>query len=262
MAEKQDTLTRLFRLDGKTALVTGASSGIGLTMASALADAGAAVVLSARRAELLENATAQIQAAGGKAACVMGDVAEIEQLPELAEKAGGFFGPPDILVNAAGINPRQPWDEISPETWHNTLALNLSAPFFLARQLVPAMQEKGWGKIINIASLQSVRAFPNGAAYGASKGGIMQLTRAMAEAWSANEGGITCNAIAPGFFKTGLTESLFEQDEVIQSLANQTIIGRNGKSQDLHGVTVFLASKASDYITGQTIFLDGGWTAK
>lgn len=262
MTEKQDTLARLFRLDGKTAFVTGASSGIGLTMASVLADAGAAVVLSARRAELLQDAASNILANGGQVAFVAGDVAEIEALPEMAQQAADFFGPPDILINAAGINPRQPWDEISPETWNKTLALNLSAPFFLARQLVPAMLDKGWGKIINIASLQSVRAFPNGAAYGASKGGVMQLTRSMAEAWSANESGITCNAIAPGFFKTGLTESLFEQENVIQSLAEQTIIGRNGEPEDIRGVTVFLASQASDYITGQTIFLDGGWTAK
>ncbi len=255
-------LSHLFSLDGKVAFITGASSGIGLTMAETLANAGASVVLSARRTELLEKAVSSIQATGAKAAYVAGDVAEIDQLPELTKAAGGFFGAPDILVNAAGINPRQAWDEISPETWNQTIQLNLSAPFFLGRLLVPAMQEKRWGKIINIASLQSVRAFPNGAPYGASKGGVLQLTRAMAEAWSANESGITCNAIAPGFFKTGLTHSLFDQEEVISSLAGQTIIGRNGESEDLHGVTVFLASRASDYITGQTIFLDGGWTAK
>ncbi|MFH2129214.1 MAG: glucose 1-dehydrogenase [bacterium] len=262
MAEKPDRLSRLFRLDGRIALVTGASSGIGLTMAATLAEAGARVVLSARRADVLERAAAEIRAAGGDAACVAGDVSQIDDLPAFAAKAAACFGAPDILVNAAGINPRQSWETVSIETWQHTLALNLSAPFFLARELVPAMLEKGWGKIINIASLQSVRAFPNGAPYGASKGGVMQLTRAMAEAWSANSSGITCNAIAPGFFKTGLTESLFEQQEVIQSLARQTIIGRNGEAEDLQGVTIFLASAASDYITGQTIFLDGGWTAK
>ncbi|NQU66246.1 MAG: SDR family oxidoreductase [SAR324 cluster bacterium] len=234
----------------------------GRALYGTVAGAGAAVVLAARRAALLESAVAEIQADGGQAASVAGDVTEIDKLPQLAAKFSDIFGAPDILINAAGINPRKSWEEISPETWNETLTLNLSAPFFLARQLVPAMQEKGWGKIINLASLQSVRAFPNGAAYGASKGGVMQLTRAMAEAWSANESGITCNAISPGFFKTGLTQSLFEQDEVIQSLARQTIIGRNGEAQDLHGVTVFLASHASDYITGQTIFLDGGWSAK
>jgi NAD(P)-dependent dehydrogenase (short-subunit alcohol dehydrogenase family) len=124
------------------------------------------------------------------------------------------------------------------------------------------MQKNGWGKIINIASLQSERAFPNSVPYGASKGGVMQLTRAMAEAWSKNQSGITCNAIGPGFFRTGLTSVLYDQKEVIDALARQTIIGRNGELDDLKGVSIFLASPASDYITGQTIYLDGGWTAK
>jgi NAD(P)-dependent dehydrogenase (short-subunit alcohol dehydrogenase family) len=262
MTEKANPIASLFSLDGKVAFITGASSGIGLTMAKSLAGAGASVVLSARRAELLETAVSDIQAGGAQAAYVAGDVAEIDQLPKIADEAAGFFGSPDILVNAAGINPRQGWDEITPDTWNRTIQLNLSAPFFLARLLVPAMLEKRWGKIINIASLQSVRAFPNGAPYGASKGGVMQLTRSMAEAWSSDQQGVTCNAIAPGFFKTGLTESLFDQETVIDSLAKQTIIGRNGEPEDLYGITVFLASAASDYITGQTIFLDGGWTAK
>jgi len=122
------------------------------------------------------------------------------------------------------------------------------------------MAERGWGKIINVASLQSQRAFSNGIAYGASKGGVMQLTRAMAEAWSAK--GISCNAIAPGFFPTQLTESVFEQNELSNKLAEQTAIGRNGKLTDLNGLCVFLASHGSDYITGQTIYIDGGFTAK
>ena len=132
----------------------------------------------------------------------------------------------------------------------------------MARHLIGGMQEKGWGKIINIASLQSERAFPNSVPYGASKGGVMQLTRAMAEAWSRDQSGITCNAIGPGFFKTGLTQDLYKQNDVIEALARQTIIGRNGVLDDLKGVAIFLASPASDYITGQTIYLDGGWTAK
>jgi NAD(P)-dependent dehydrogenase (short-subunit alcohol dehydrogenase family) len=123
-------------------------------------------------------------------------------------------------------------------------------------------RKKGWGRIINIASLQSVRAFPNGLPYGTSKGGVIQLTRSMAEAWSGNESGITCNAIAPGFFKTGLTAPLFKDEKVIDALVRQTIIGRNGMIEDLYGLTVFLASPASGYITGQTIFLDGGWSAR
>lgn len=252
----------LFSLEGKVALVTGASSGIGQAMASDMAAAGAAVVLVARREDKLEEAVKRITARNGKAAWVVADMEQIDQLEGLAEKAASFFGAPDILVNAAGINLREPSEVITESSWQKTLNVNLTAPFFLSKLLVPAMKEKGWGKIINIASLQSLRAFPNSAAYGASKGGVMQLTRAMAQSWSADTSGITCNAIAPGFFRTELTEGLYEDEGVVKALAGQTMIGRNGEMKDLSGLTIFLASHASDYLTGQTIFLDGGWTAK
>jgi NAD(P)-dependent dehydrogenase (short-subunit alcohol dehydrogenase family) len=257
-------INELFELTGRVALVTGASSGIGRAIASTLASAGAAVIHAAlpQEEDALQEAVADTKRTGGKAACVTCDVSHLDGLPEAVKKAASFFGPPDILVNAAGVNLREPWEKISEDTWNKTIAVNLTAPFFLARLLVPAMRENGWGKIINIASLQSVRAFPDSAAYGASKGGVMQLTRAMAEAWSGNQSGIVCNAIAPGFFKTGLTAPLYDDDNVINALARQTIIGRNGALGDLRGITIFLASRASDYITGQTIFLDGGWTAK
>ena len=257
-------INELFALKDKVALVTGGSSGIGRAMAAALASAGAAVVHAALESEkkALQEAVDQVEQAGGKAAHVTCDVSGLDTLPAVVKKASSAFGAPDILVNAAGVNLREAWDAVSAETWNKTIAINLTAPFFLARLLVPAMQAKRWGKIINIASLQSVRAFPNSAPYGASKGGVMQLTRAMAEAWSSSESGITCNAIGPGFFKTGLTSPLFGDHNVIEALARQTIIGRNGDLSDLQGITIFLASHASDYITGQTIFLDGGWTAK
>jgi len=252
----------LFSLAGKVALVTGASSGIGQAMAASLAKAGAAVIHVARREASLQNAVERVQNRGEEAAYVVADVGEQAALTQLVHQATECFGAPDILINAAGINLREPWDEITPESWNRTINLNLTAPFFLGRLLLPAMLEKGWGRVINIASLQSVRAFPNGTAYGASKGGVMQLTRSMAQAWSGNQSGVTCNAIAPGFFRTGLTEKLYEDARVIESLANQTIIGRTGEMSDMDGLTLFLASRASDYITGQTIFLDGGWTAK
>lgn len=252
----------LFSLEGKIALVTGASSGIGRAMAFDMAAAGAAVVLVARRQDKLEETAEAIISAGGRAAWVTADMTQIDQMEELSVKTTACFGSPDIVVNAAGINLREASEDISIESWEKTLNVNLTAPFFLSRLLVPAMKEKGWGKIINIASLQSMRAFPNSAAYGASKGGIMQLTRAMAQSWSAENSGITCNAIAPGFFRTELTEGLYEDDEVVNALARQTMIGRNGEMKDLSGLTIFLASRASDYLTGQTIFLDGGWTAK
>jgi NAD(P)-dependent dehydrogenase (short-subunit alcohol dehydrogenase family) len=252
----------LFSLQGKVALVTGASSGIGKAMAYDMAAAGAAVVLVARRQDKLEETAREIAATHGKASWVTADMEKIDQLKDLAEKAATFHGAPDILVNAAGINLREASEAITRSSWEKTLNVNLTAPFFLSQALVPSMKEKGWGKIINIASLQSLRAFPNSAAYGASKGGIMQLTRAMAQSWSGDNSGITCNAIAPGFFKTELTEGLYENKEVVEALARQTIIGRNGEMGDLTGLTIFLASRASDYLTGQTIFIDGGWTAK
>ena len=257
-------IDELFSLNGRVALVTGGSSGIGRAMASTLASAGAAVVHAALESEenALKEAVSEVEGSGGKAAYVTCDVSKMDALAGMVEQASSFFGSPDILVNAAGVNLRESWDNVSEGSWNTTIAINLTAPFFLARLLIPAMLEKGWGKIINIASLQSMRAFPNSAPYGASKGGVMQLTRAMAEAWSGNMSGITCNAIGPGFFKTGLTGPLYKDEKVIQALARQTIIGRNGEMDDLRGLTIFLASRASDYITGQTIFLDGGWSAK
>jgi gluconate 5-dehydrogenase len=250
----------LFDLTGRVALVTGGNSGIGRALAQALAGAGASVVVLARRQVALEETVAAIAGDSGKAAAVAGDLTRLDGIPALAEATAGPFGPPDILVNAAGVNLREAAEDVTPESWERTLAVNLSAPFFLARALVPAMRVRGRGRIINIASLQSLRAFPNGIAYGASKGGVAQLTRAMAEAWSAD--GITCNAIAPGFFPTALTAPVFANEERAAHFARQTAIGRNGRLEDLHGTAIFLAAPASDYVTGQILFVDGGFTAK
>lgn len=253
-------LAQLFDLSGRVALVTGASSGIGRSLALALAEAGAAVVLTARREAELEIAARELTEGGGNAASIAWDLAERTGLADLARRAARPFGAPQILVNAAGINLRQHADAVTHAGWDRTMALHLAAPFFLAQALVPTMRTSGCGRVINIASLQSVRAFENGVAYGAAKGGVMQLTRAMAEAWSRF--GVTCNAIAPGFFRTELTAPHFQEPATIERLAAQTMIGRNGRLEDLHGAAVFLASAASDYITGQTIFVDGGWTAR
>jgi len=250
----------IFDLTGRVALVTGGGSGIGRRIGFALAAAGARVVLAARRRRMLEEARGEIEAAGGEAAVLEADLGDFARLETAARAAAEPFGAPDILVNAAGVNLREPWEEITRESWERTIAINLTTPFFLARALVPAMREKGWGRIINIASLQSGRAMPNSMAYGASKGGIVQLTRAMAEAWSRH--GISCNAMAPGFFPTGLTAPVFEDEAKLKALAAQTAIGRNGKLEDLDGLAVFLAARASDYITGQVIYIDGGFTAK
>lgn len=246
----------LFDLTGKVALVTGATSGIGQQQVLALRSAGASVVALGRRRERLD----QLAAGDAQVVPVVADLAETDQLDEVVTQCLQVFGCIDILCNTAGVNLRQHADDVSPEDWDLTQDLNLKIPFFLAQKLVPQMAERGWGKIINVASLQSRRAFTNGIAYGASKGGVEQLTRAMAEAWSSR--GISCNAIAPGFFPTELTQAVFENDSLSEQLARQTAIGRNGQLEDLNGVCIFLASHGSDYITGQTIFIDGGFTAK
>lgn len=251
---------QLFDLRGRVALVTGASSGLGRRMARALAGAGAQVVLVARRKAQLDEAVAEIEGAGGCATGLARDLSDPAALLEVAQAAAEVFGAPDVLVNAAGINLRQAPEEITPESWHRTLTLNLTVPFFLARACVEGMRVKGGGRIINIASLQSERAFAKGMAYGASKGGVAQLTRAMAEAWSGE--GINANAVAPGFFPTELTGPVFEDSVRAEALASQTAVGRNGRLEDLDGITVFLAAPASAYITGQVIYVDGGFTAK
>ncbi|MEE2718038.1 MAG: glucose 1-dehydrogenase [SAR324 cluster bacterium] len=253
-------LKELFDLSGKVALVTGGGAGIGRAMAEALAKAGASVVVTARREPLLAETAQQIAAQDGRCDFVAADLSETDRISEFVGQASKPFGPPDVLVNAAGVNLRQPAEDITPESWEQTLAINLRTPFFLAQALVPEMRRKGWGRVINLASLQSRRAFPNGLAYGASKGGVDQLTRAMAEAWSPH--GIGCNAVAPGFFPTELTAAVFNDPERAARNASQTAMGRNGELCDLEGLTVFLASPASDYITGQTIYVDGGFTAK
>jgi len=253
-------MTGRFDLAGDVALVTGASSGIGQRIAIALAGAGASVVVAARRMEKLEETRTAIEKAGGRAASLRVDLEDVGGLEDVAAAAALPFGAPDILANAAGVNFREAAVDVTPERWNQTLAINLTTPFFLARTLVPAMQEKGRGRIINFASLQTVRAMPNSVAYGASKGGVGQLTRAMAEEWSRF--GITCNAIAPGFFPTELTAPIYEDQGRLDALAAQTAMGRNGELNDLDGVAIFLSAPASGYITGQIIFVDGGFTAK
>ncbi len=241
-------------------MVTGASSGLGRAIAGFLAEAGADLVLVARREAELALAVADIEARRRRAVAVPADLAALDTFEALAMRLAAPFGAPAVLVNAAGVNLRERAEAITPQSWSRTLDLNLAAPFFLARALVPAMRATGYGRILNIASLQSSRAFPDSIAYGASKGGVVQLTRAMAEAWSRH--GITANAIAPGFFSTELTAAVFSNPERAAWAAQSTAIGRNGEVADLAGAAIFLASPASAFVTGQTLYVDGGFSAR
>ncbi|EDZ40785.1 MAG: SDR family oxidoreductase [Planktotalea sp.] len=247
----------LFDLTGKVACVTGASSGIGRRAAVTLAAAGAYVVGVARRKEALDGLQAEL---GEGAASIVADVAARSGVEALVHAISQPFGAPDIVIHAAGVNTREPADDVTAEGWDQTLALNLSAPFFISQAMVPAMKAKGWGRIVNFASLQTTRAFPGGIAYGASKGGVGQMTRAMAEAWSKD--GITANAIGPGFFPTELTAAVFDDAERAARNAAQTCAGRNGTMEDMDGPLLFLCSDASSYVTGQVLMVDGGFTAK
>jgi len=252
-------LADLFSIEGRVALVTGGSSGIGRTIALSLAEAGANVVLLARDRKRLEDTAHAIEAIGRGAAWFDCDLADRNALADAALRAAKPFGSPDILVTAAGINRRPPLPELTAGDWDATIRLNLDAPFLLGQALAPAMAWRGWGRIINIASLQSVRSFNNSGAYGVSKAGVAQLTRAQAEAWSSK--GVNSNAIAPGFFPTPLTRAVFDDPQRAAALAARTMVGRNGALEDLRGVAVFLASRASDYVTGQVLFVDGGFSA-
>ncbi len=247
----------LFDLSGKTACVTGASAGLGRRSADVLLAAGVRVVGVARRGDALAQ---WVKGHSGQAGFVEADLSDRACLKQVIEDVGEVFGPPDILINAAGINTREAADDVTPENWDVTLDLNLSAPFFLAQGFVPAMKQNGFGRIINFASLQSFRAFPGGMAYGTSKGGVSQMTRAMAQAWSSF--GITANALAPGFFRTELTAPVFDDPDRAARNAAQTCIGRNGEPEDIDGPILFFCSPASSYVTGQVLSVDGGYTAK
>lgn len=249
-----------FRLDGRTAIVTGGNAGIGEAAAWALGQAGARVMLMARRTAELETAADRLRSQGVDARILAADLADPARVQQAAAEALQQLSTIDIVVNAAGINLREPFSDITPSSWQTQLNLHLAAPFFMAQALAPGMRERGWGRIINIASLQSYRAFPHSSPYGAGKGGVVQLTRAIAQEWSPH--GITCNAIGPGFFPTALTAPVFADPQTAARNAQQTAIGRNGQLEDLYGAFVFLASDASAYITGQTLMVDGGFTAK
>ncbi|MFI7539353.1 SDR family NAD(P)-dependent oxidoreductase [Streptosporangium sp. NPDC049376] len=252
----QKYLSDLFSLDGRVAVVTGGSSGIGRCIAGALARAGAAVVVVARRPEELAATTAELEADGCRAAWVSADLSTREGVRAAAEEAVKAFGEPDILVNSAGINQRPPMGELGEDVWDITMAVNLEAPYLLGQRFGPGMAERGFGRIIHISSQQAHRAFVQSGAYGVSKGGLESLSRSQAEAWSPY--GVTCNTLVPGFVMTPLNARLSSDPEQVAALAARTMIGRNGLAEDFAGAAVFLASRASAYVTGQSIFVDGG----
>ncbi|MGW2821840.1 SDR family NAD(P)-dependent oxidoreductase [Streptomyces sp. NPDC001443] len=249
-------LSDLFSLDGRVAVVTGGSSGIGRGIAGALARAGASVVIVARRESELVAAVDELTSDGCRAAWVGGDLGTREGVRAAAERAAAVFGEPDILVNSAGINLRPPMGELGEEVWDATMAVNLEAPFLLGQRFGPGMAERGFGRIIHVTSQQAHRAFVQSGAYGVSKGALESLARSQAEAWSPY--GVTANTLVPGFVMTPLNARLSSDPQRVAELAARTMVGRNGLAEDFAGAAVFLAGPASGYVTGQSIFVDGG----
>jgi gluconate 5-dehydrogenase len=247
-----------FSLENKVALITGGTSGLGKMMALALAKAGAFVWIASSR-DNADETLKELKDQGTEGRFIQLDVTSSEALENVVSLIHRESNRIDILVNAAGINLRTSAEDLTLDEWQKTIDINLTAPFHLSQLVADSMRDNNCGRIINIASLQSLRAFDNSIPYGASKGGIMQLTRALAQAYSKD--GVLVNAIAPGFFRTNLTESLFQDPGKLQTLADKTMMGRNGEEKDIFGISVFLCSDANSYVTGQTIFLDGGFSA-
>lgn len=252
--------TDVFRLDGKLAIVTGGSKGIGLGIAEAMAEAGADIVLVARGQSELELAAAGLRPTGRKVHCSAYDLRNTDGIAAWFDSLVQEHGRPDILVNAAGITRRAAAEELSVADWNDTLAVNLTAVFLLSQAFGRhAIAAGAKARIINIASLMTAAARKTTAAYTASKGGIGQLTKALAVDWA--DKGILVNAIAPGYFATKLTEPLWTDPEFDAWVKKRCPLGRWGKPADIAWPAVFLASSAADYITGQILYVDGGWMA-
>jgi NAD(P)-dependent dehydrogenase (short-subunit alcohol dehydrogenase family) len=252
-------LEEVFGLRGRTAVVTGGSSGIGRAMAIALARAGARILLVARRPAPMAEVVAELAEFGAEGHAIAADLADRAAVAQVIDKVLAEYGEPDVLVNSAGINRRPPMDELTEDDWDVTLSANLTAPFLLGQAFGPRMAARGWGRIINVVSQQAFRAYGNSGAYGAAKAGLVGLTRSQAEAWSRN--GVCCNAIAPGVVHTPLTEAVFADRDKVAGHAARTMIGRNGVPEDFGACAVFLASDAAVAVTGQTLFVDGGYSA-
>lgn len=252
-------LSQLFSLNGRTALVTGGSSGIGRAIATALAQAGASVVIAARGRERIDEVVRALTESGCRAAGVVADLSTRTGIHDAAETATEPFGEPDILVNSAGINIRPPFAEITESDWDATMTVNALAPFLLGQRYAKGMAERGYGRLIHISSQQAHRAFVSSGVYGASKGAVESLMRSEAEAWGRH--GVTSNTLVPGFVLTPLNARLQEDPAKVAELAERTMIGRNGLPSDFAAAAVFLAGPGSSYVTGHSLFIDGGMSA-
>lgn len=246
----------LFDLTGKVAIVTGASRGLGQYFGRALARAGADLVITSRRAELLEPFKAEIESLGRRAVPLQLEVRDYDSIQAMAEAAHDAYGRMDILVNNAGCNVRKPALEVTWEEWNTVLETNLRGTFFVAQAVARKMMPRRYGRIINIGSVTCVFGYAGMAPYCASRGGVKQLTMSLADDWGPH--GITVNCLAPGWFKTAQNAALYEDGEWVKYLCDRIPLRRPGKPDDLDGAIVFLASDASEYITGQTLLVDGG----
>jgi NAD(P)-dependent dehydrogenase (short-subunit alcohol dehydrogenase family) len=247
-----------FGLAGRVAIVTGASKGLGYGTALALAHAGADVVVTSRALERAEPAAAEIQAMGRQALPLALEVRSLDSIEAMVQAALERFDHIDILVNNAGINIPEPALEVSEEHWDRVLDTNLKGLFFCAQRVGRAMVRQGQGKIINVGSQMGFVGGKLRAAYCSSKGGVVQLTKALAIEWSPQ--GVNVNGVAPTFLRTPFTEPMFEDRDFYEEVVGNILFGRLGEVEDVLGAIVFLASPASDLITGHTILVDGGWT--
>jgi NAD(P)-dependent dehydrogenase (short-subunit alcohol dehydrogenase family) len=246
----------LFDLSGRVALVTGTSRGLGQCMARALAKAGADLVLTSRSLARLSAFEKEILALGRRAVSLELDVRSLESISEMAEAAEAAFGHVDILVNNAGCNVRKPALEVTWDDWNLVLDTNLRGSFFVAQSIARRMIARGYGRIINIGSVTSVAGYAGLGPYGASRGGIRQLTMSLADDWGRH--GVTVNCLAPGWFRTEQNKALYEDKQWVEYLCDRIPVKRPGSPQDLDAAVVFLAAESSRYVTGQTLLVDGG----